>query len=91
MVYIYLSQLKDYRRAIIEADDLLENFTADRETRASAWLYKAVSYRYLHDYDKSRESAEVILSDYDDCEYERQAAESLLELLPPVHREDPEG
>ena len=83
MVYIYLSQLNDYRRAIIEADDLLESFTADRQMLASAWLYKAYSYDALGEYEKSREAADMVLSGYDDCEYERYAAEHLLESLPP--------
>ncbi len=82
MVYIYFLHLNDHRRAIVEADDLLTNFVTDRETCASAWLYKAYSYRTLCDYDKSRQSAEVVLSDYNDCEYERYAAEGLLESLP---------
>ena len=82
MVSIYFFHLNDYRRAIVEADDLLTNFVTDRETCASAWLYKAYSYEALHEYENSRESAEVVLSDYNDCEYERYAAEGLLESLP---------
>lgn len=90
MVNVYLFHLNDYRRAIIEVDDLLKNYSEDRETCASAWLYKAYSYYELNDYEKSRESIEVILSDYNDCEYEKGAAEYFLESLPPEYSQPSE-
>jgi len=79
--HIYLQYLQDYRRAVLEADDLLTNYTGDRETRAEAWLNKALGYYYLGESDQCRQCAEVIVSDYQECEYELHYATDLLQIL----------
>jgi membrane protease YdiL (CAAX protease family) len=76
---IYTRYLKDYQRAVVAADDVIESDHGDRETKASAWLYKAYAYYYLGDYEKSLESVNIILNDYSDCGYEKDAAEYLIE------------
>jgi len=79
LVSIYLNRLRDYRRAIVEADELLEHGAANRKTQAMAWLYKAQAYAALGDNKKSREAADVVVSEYSDCEAPKKAAEKLLE------------
>ena len=57
-VTIYLYYLRDYRRAVIEADNLLAQYPEQREQCGSA----------LRDFEKSREAFEQILSEFPEHE-----------------------
>jgi tetratricopeptide (TPR) repeat protein len=65
---VYYRYLSDYRRAIVEADELIALYPDQEEQVASALCNKGWAYYMLEDYEKSRESFDRIISDYSHCE-----------------------
>ncbi len=58
IVSIYVHSLKDYRRAIIEADDLISKFPDREEEAQIAFSKRGVAYLMIQELEKSRESFE---------------------------------
>jgi hypothetical protein len=81
IVAIYLYHLRDYRRAVVCADQLLTEYPNIRETCARAHSARAHAYYLLGDYEKCRTSLEAIQSQYSDFEIETEQAEMLLKKI----------
>ncbi|MBI5025714.1 MAG: CPBP family intramembrane metalloprotease [Nitrospirae bacterium] len=64
IVHIYHYYLNDYRRAIIETDDLLSKYPDLRETAAAALSIRGWAYYMLKDFQKSRESFDRIINEF---------------------------
>ncbi len=81
IVTIYLYHLRDYRRAVVHADQLLAEYPDIRETCAQAHASRAHAYYLLGDYEKCRTSLEAIQSQYSDFENEIESANKLLKRI----------
>jgi membrane protease YdiL (CAAX protease family) len=66
MTHIYLVYLHDYRRAVVEADEVLALYPDQKELCASAIAKKGWAYYYLGDYRKSRDNFNKVLNDFSD-------------------------
>jgi uncharacterized protein len=73
IVAIYLHYLSDYRRAVIEADNLLSKYPEQKEQCALALANKGWAYYLLSDFKNSRSSFTKVVSEFG--EY-REALES---------------
>lgn len=80
-IEIYFTYLQDYRRAVIEAENLLVMYPQHQEICARALLDKAWAYYYLDYIDESRDTLEYMFAQYPDFEYETEGARELLEIL----------
>ena len=69
MVDIYFYYLKDYRRAIIEADTVLSKYADQKEECAKALTVQGWSYYMLKDFQNSRKVFSKVLNEYK--EYKR--------------------
>jgi membrane protease YdiL (CAAX protease family) len=61
VVAIYLYNLKDYRRAVLEADHLIAQFPDQAAEKETALSYRGDAYLMLHDLERSRSSYEAAL------------------------------
>lgn len=61
IVSIYVHTLKDYRRAVVEADDLISKFSGREEEVQIALSKRGIAYLMLQDFEKSRQSFERAL------------------------------
>lgn len=82
-VYFYLN---DYRRAVIEADRLVEEYPDQEEQVAAALLRQGIGYLLLHDLEKSRSSFERVLNEFNQFEKSRDEAERRIKLLNEIER-----
>jgi tetratricopeptide (TPR) repeat protein len=64
IVTIYLYYLRDYRRAVIEADELIVNWPQQKPECAAALLDKGWAYYHLQSFQESREAFESVVSDF---------------------------
>lgn len=81
IVSIYVHSLKDYRRAVIEADDLISKFPDREEEAQIAFSKRGVAYLMLQDFEKSRQSFENALHSRTSDEKLYEEAEKGLRLL----------
>jgi hypothetical protein len=69
IIHIYNVYLSDYRRAIVHARRLLEEYPEYREQCAGALANIGWSYYMLRDFPKSREAYEKIIAEFKEFEY----------------------
>lgn len=85
IVAIYCNHLRDYRRAVVEADELLARYSDQKEACALAFAYRGWAYYFLRDFEKSKESFKKVIDDfgeYDEAvEYARQGIARLNVVL----------
>jgi tetratricopeptide (TPR) repeat protein len=81
IVAIYCLYLKDYRRAIVEADELLERYPDQKEECAMALAYRGWAYYALRNFEKSEESFKKAIDDFGEydkaVDYARQGVARL--------------
>lgn len=81
IVTIYGAYLRDYRRAIIEADRLLREYPEQKEECASALSEKGWSYYMLRDFPNSREAFNMVVNLYRGYTDALESSEKGLEWL----------
>ncbi len=81
IIEIYVYDLRDYRRAIIEADKVLSEYPDHREECAEALSYEGWSYFMLKDFRKCRMAFERVINDYKDVETYYEYSSSMMEWL----------
>jgi len=69
IVLIYNSYLRDYRRAILHARRLLDEYPEQKEQCAGALANIGWSFWMLRDFPKSREAYETVIADFEEFEY----------------------
>ncbi|HIJ74041.1 MAG TPA: CPBP family intramembrane metalloprotease [Candidatus Hydrogenedentes bacterium] len=79
--HVYLFYLRDYRRAVVEADGILSDYSDRRDTCAEAWVAKGWAHYMLHDYEKSKPCFQEVLTSYPSCAEAREAASEGLARL----------
>lgn len=75
MISIYLYYLKDYRRAVMEADHLVSEFPGQIEQVETALSKRGIAYLMLQDLEKSRQSFEKVINEFNQYEKPREEAE----------------
>jgi tetratricopeptide (TPR) repeat protein len=81
VIAIYLRQLKDYRRAVVEADRLISEFPDLEEETSAAFSSRGYAYLLLQDLNKARQSFEKVIHDLNQHEKPRQEAEEGIRWL----------
>ncbi len=81
IVLIYSAYLRDDRRAILVADELIAVYPDQKEQSASAWTRKGWSHYLIKDFEKSREAFQTVLNKYFDYKESVESAEKGLEWL----------
>ncbi len=81
IITIYSDYLKDYRRAVLEAEKLESNYPDQREQLARAVCQKGWAYYRLGDFEKSRKAFEKVIEGFSEFEdaviYSQQGLEWL--------------
>ena len=78
---IYLRYLKDYRRAIIEANKVQLQFPDQSEQIATALCTKGWSYYLLKDFKKSREAFDEVVNKYKEYKADSEWAQESITWL----------
>jgi membrane protease YdiL (CAAX protease family) len=78
IVTVYVHYLGDYRRGILEADELLLDYPDQREQSALTLCRMGRAYLMLKDFKKSRESFKRVLNEFPEV---KEAAESAREEM----------
>lgn len=81
VIAIYLYHLKDYRRAVVEADRLVARFPDQEEEMETALSYRGAAYLMLQEFEKSRRSFEEALRSTAAAAAPREEAEKGIRLL----------
>ncbi|MHC4620031.1 MAG: CPBP family glutamic-type intramembrane protease [Planctomycetota bacterium] len=64
IVYIYSQYLRDYRRAVVQADRILREYSDQREPCAVALAEMGWSYYMLRDFDNARKAFNRVVAGY---------------------------
>ncbi len=75
MVSIYARYLRDYRRAIVEADIILSQYPDQKEQCSHALLDKAFSYMMLKDFENAGKAYREVINEYQEYEDTYKAAQ----------------
>jgi membrane protease YdiL (CAAX protease family) len=78
---IYLYHLHDYRRAVIEADDLLLLYPEQKEQYALALSNKGYAFFYMNDLVQSRDAFQIVLRDFNVIDKAKENAKTGLEWI----------
>lgn len=81
IVAVYHHYLRDYRRAIVQADMLLTRYPDQKEQCALALSKKGWSYYMLKDFQKSRDVFNRVLHDYKNFKEALEIAQKGIEIL----------
>ena len=81
IVLIYNSYIHDYRRAILHARRLLEEYPEQKEQCAEALAWMGWSYYMLRDFPKSRDAYEKIIAEFEEFEYPLSEARQGIQWL----------
>jgi membrane protease YdiL (CAAX protease family) len=81
IVVIYSTYLRDYRRAIVQAQQLLQEYTDQREACAEALSRMGWSYYMLRDFNNSRKSFDRVIAEFEEYEYAFISAQQGIEWL----------
>jgi membrane protease YdiL (CAAX protease family) len=78
---IYLNYLHDYRRAIVEADDLLLLYPEQKEQCALALSNKGYAFFYMNDFVNARDAFQKVLSFFKTADKARESAEAGIDWI----------
>lgn len=78
---IYVRYLKDYRRGVIEADELLSRYPDQKEQCASVLSERGLAYFMLKDFKNSRISFERVINDFQDHKNALESAQKGMKWL----------
>lgn len=81
IVVIYFNYLRDYRRAIIEADSLLFRYPEQREQCALALTTKGWCYYFLRDFENSRIAFNNVVDNFRQYNDAFESAQKGIEML----------
>lgn len=84
VVYVYTYYLKDYKRAVVNADRLMLEYPDQKEQDALALAYKGSAYMMLKDFKDSRESFSIVVNEFRDYKEALEIAHKGLKLLDDV-------
>ncbi len=85
---IYYYYLQDFRRAVIEADNLLSNCPEEKRLCAKAMAYKGWAYYMLKDFDNSRREFKRIVKEFKEFKESYDSAQRGLEWLAVVDNDE---
>lgn len=74
IVTVYYLYLRDYRRAVIEADKLISQYPENRRKVASALCKEGWAYYMLKDYERSRASFMRVINNFSEYEVSYESA-----------------
>jgi membrane protease YdiL (CAAX protease family) len=81
IVVVYSTYLMDYRRAIFQVQQLLQEYTDQREACAEALSRMGWSYYMLRDFNNSRQSFDKVIAEFKECENAFVSAQQGIEWL----------
>lgn len=81
IVTIYYQYLRDYRRAILAAEELIASYPYQKEQCASALTKKGWSYYMIKEFKKSREAFQTVINKYYDNQDQVESAQEGLKWL----------
>lgn len=90
IVSVYLTSLIDYRRAIVEADNILQEYPEQRDRRAHALLMKGWAYYVLKDFERARESFQALTVEFKEYQEDYVFAQKGIRWLN-ILEEKPDG
>lgn len=86
VIAIYVSFLKDYRRAVLAADQVIAAFPEQEEEVAMAFSRRGFAYLMLQDFERSRESFEKVINEFSQYDKPLEEAGKGIEMLESVER-----
>jgi membrane protease YdiL (CAAX protease family) len=81
IVHIYCDYLKDYRRAVLQADHLLQEYPDQREQCAWALYKMGLSYYMLKDFHNSRKALSRVVAEFKEHEDALSYSQQVIEKL----------
>jgi membrane protease YdiL (CAAX protease family) len=81
IVFIYSTYLRDHRRAIVQAQQLLQEYSDQKEVCAEALSRMGWSYYMLRDFNNSRQSFDRVIAEFKEYEYDFVSAQQGIEWL----------
>lgn len=87
LVAIYVSYLKDYRRAVIEADRIVAEFPGQEEEVAMALSRRGFAYLMLRELAKSRQDFERVINEFSQYDTPLEEAAKGVQMLEKIERE----
>jgi membrane protease YdiL (CAAX protease family) len=87
VVAIYASYLKDYRRAILEADRVIAEFPEQEEEVAMALSRRGFAYLMLRELAKSRQDFEKVINEFSEYDEPMEEAAKGVEILNRIEKE----
>ncbi len=83
---IYLYHLHDYRRAVIEADDILLLYPEQKEQYALALSNKGYAFFYMNDLAQARDAFQKVLRDFNAIDKAKENAKTGLDWIDRIEK-----
>lgn len=81
VVVVYSTYLMDYRRAVVQAQQLLQEYADQKEACAEALSRMGWSYYMLRDFNNSRQSFDRVIAEFKEYEHAFVSAQQGIEWL----------
>ncbi len=81
IVVVYSTYLMDYRRAVVQAQQLLQEYADQKEVCAEALSRMGWSYYMIRDFNNSRQSFDRVVAEFKEYEYAFVSAQQGIEWL----------
>jgi membrane protease YdiL (CAAX protease family) len=81
VISIYIHSLKDYRRGIVEAEQLISKFSDREEEMETAFAKQGLAFLMLQDFERSRQSYEKVMNGPHKNPAAQEEAEKGMKLL----------